>query len=224
MALRHCVHVDIGLDDGLPRMQLDVERFPHAEEEVVPRRAHDDAMEPGAVVDHGLEVAAPRRLAHAVEVLGDDAGRLVEARQRQPHRRLLERAADGVDLVLGPGVVVVDEGAAARADGDEAGLLEVAERLADGRLARPEFTRELEFDQPLAGPVVAGNDPFQELVADPDADRLVIDIRPPAGLRGGDGFHGRTSPNRARAKAVARLRRVTATGLPAAPVYTVRRD
>ena len=99
--------------------------------------------------------------------------------------------------MLGAGVVVVDEGAAARTDGDEAGLLEVAERVADRRLARAEFAGELELDQPLARPVVAGDDPLEELVADADADRLVVDIRPPVGLWDREGFHGKTAPNRA---------------------------
>ena len=79
------------------------------------------------------------------------AGVAMEARQGEPHRRFLERAAHDVDLVLGAGVIVVDEGAAPRPDGDQPGLLEIAQRLADRRLARAEFAGELQ-SRPAARP------------------------------------------------------------------------
>jgi hypothetical protein len=53
---------------------------------------------------------------------------------------------------------------------------------------------------------MAGDDPFEEHVPDTDADRLVVDIRPPVGLRDCKGFHGKTL-RLALARAVARLRR-----------------
>ena len=114
--------------------------------------------------DHRLDVGVARRLAHAFEMLGQrrDAG--VQARHGEPHRRLLQRAAHGVDLVLGPGVVVVDEGAAARADGDEPGVLELAQRLAHRRLAGAELAGELQLDQPVAGRIAAVEDALQQRV------------------------------------------------------------
>ena len=76
--------------------------------------------------------------------------------------------------MLAAGVIVVDEGAAPRPDGHQAGGLEIAERLADRRLARPELAGELKFDQPLAGLIVAVQDTLEEHVADADADRLML--------------------------------------------------
>ena len=116
-------------------MDLDVQQLPHLEEERVAGRPQDDAVEPDAVVDDAVEVAVSRRLPHALQMLADDRRVAVEARQGEPHRGFLQRAAHEIDLVLGGGVIVVDEGAAPRADGDEAGLFEVAQRLADRRLA-----------------------------------------------------------------------------------------
>ncbi len=77
-------------------------------------------MERDAVHDRRLDVIRARRLAHAFEVPDELADIPVEARHRQPRGGFLERAADEVDLVLRAGVIVVDEGAAAGADADEA--------------------------------------------------------------------------------------------------------
>ena len=96
--------------------------------------------------------------------------------RRQPRRRLLERAAGDVDLVLGARMIVVDEGAAPRPDGDEARLVEIAKRLADRRLARAELFGELQFDQPLARPVVAADDPLDQRIPDAHADRLMAEV------------------------------------------------
>ena len=61
VALGDREHVDVRLEERLPRMDLDVQRLPHLEEEVVLGGAHDDAVEPDAVMEAGLDVAVAGR-------------------------------------------------------------------------------------------------------------------------------------------------------------------
>ncbi len=51
-------------------------------------------------MDHRLEVVVARRLAHAFKMRREGLRIALEPRQGEPHRRLLERAAHLVDLVL----------------------------------------------------------------------------------------------------------------------------
>ena len=57
-------------------MDLDVQRLPHAEQQLVSGGLHDDAVERDAVMDLALDVVGLRRLAHALR----DARRGLTAR------------------------------------------------------------------------------------------------------------------------------------------------
>ena len=79
---------------------------------------------------------------------------LLEHRPDRKHRQQL-RVVDGAH-----------SGAAERLGLDEAQELEVAERLADGRLARAELARQPRLDEALSRLKVAAEDPFEENVLD----------------------------------------------------------
>ena len=83
----------------------------------------------------------------------------------------LEGAPHGVDLAQAVGDHLRDIGAAARQVGDEAGGLELAQRLAHRPLAGGELGDEAKLHQPLAGAVVAVEDAPQQRLLQPPAQR-----------------------------------------------------
>ena len=109
VAFRDGVHVDVRLQERLPRVELDRERFPEPEEKLVVGRSHDRPVEPDAMVHARFEIAVARRGTHAIEMLPEDADIAFEPARREAGGGLLEGATDDIDLALGAGVIVVDE-------------------------------------------------------------------------------------------------------------------
>src|SRR2546427_203433 len=91
----------------------------------------------------------------------DAEGRRRPAPARAREHRLARRA-HGVDLDQPP---LGDPANAGPPEGlglDEAEELQVPERLTHGRLARAQLLRDARLDEPLARPVLAAQDPFEE--------------------------------------------------------------
>ena len=88
-------------------------------------------------------------------------------------RLLLERAADSVDLAQALAHHLGDIGAATRNVGDQPGRLELAQRFAHRPLAGAEFLGDAQFDQSLAGIVVAADYAAQQCFLEALAQRRV---------------------------------------------------
>src|SRR5207249_4199062 len=90
----------------------------------------------------------------------------VQADRGLARGHLLERGPDRVDL---DELVLADRPdarAAERLRLDEAEQLEVAERLPDRRLARPELLRDPRLDEPVPRRVLAAQDPLEDQLLD----------------------------------------------------------
>ena len=116
----------------------------------------------------GKVVATVRRLGggHRLEHLGDLV--VAGARDGEPNRRLLDRAADDVDLdqvTLGE---AAHERPAPRQVHGDAGSRQLLERIADRAAGDAEPLRELRLHEPSPG----GQAAFEDLVAEPFRNRL----------------------------------------------------
>ena len=148
--LRGLLRIHVGAVQRDRDPALDPERLPALLEHRVPRRLDDEAVEGDVVLDEGMRVAAPHRVAHRLELDLERGDVTLEVLRRQPGGELLERGAHGVDLDHLLLVEHADAGATERLGLDQSQQLEVAQRLAHGRLARAELLRDPRLDEPLA--------------------------------------------------------------------------
>ena len=118
------------------------------------------------MLDEGVGVAAAHRVAHGLELDLERGDVTLEVLRRQPGRELLERGAHGVDLDQLLLVEHAHAGAAERLRLDESQQLQVAQRLAHGRLARAELLRDPRLDETLPRLQLATHDPLQQDVLD----------------------------------------------------------
>ena len=164
------------------------EGLPALLEHGVAGRLDDHAMEGDVVLDEAVHVASARRGPHRLELGLQHLDLAVELLRRLLRRELLEDGADGVDLDQLGLAEAPDTGAAERLRLDEPQELEVAERLAHGRLARAELGRDPRLDEPLAGLELPAHDAVEQDVLhllaqhrprDRAHDDVLTPVRPP---------------------------------------------
>ena len=128
----------------------------------MPGRLDDQPVERDVVLGERVRVVRAHRLAHRLELDLERGHVALELLRREPRGELLERGANRVDLDQ---LLLVDHAharAAKRLRLDEPQQLEVAQRLAHGRLARAELLRDPRLDEPLARLELAARDPLQQ--------------------------------------------------------------
>ena len=158
--------------------------FQHCSSTELPAASTILPVERDVVLRERVRVVAAHRLAHRLELLLERGHVPLEPLGREPGGELLERGAHREDL---DHLLLVEHAHARAAEGlrlDEPQELEVAQRLAHGRLARAELLRDPRLDEPLARLELPARDPLQQnvldLLAEDRAGDHSHDLRQPA--------------------------------------------
>ena len=146
--------------------RLNQQGIPGLREDRVSRRIDDDAVELDVGGDHARHLAACGAGLHLDDGVLQIGDAVLEPPRGQPPRGLLKRRPHRIDLDQFPRIDLAHPRALVGQDLDEAHGHQIAQRLADRRLADAQVARDLRFHEPVAGRVATANYRVQQGLLD----------------------------------------------------------